>query len=300
MYDSYGTKCNSRFLLNYGFTVANNVEAATGENYNELRLLACLRGADEDPWFMPKLRLLGDSPTARPIRVSTFYDSDLTGEAFSWLRFVCAAGYDVARLPSHISRDDFDWVGEGIQPLSEGCEMAVLRRLAYLCSQQLGRYPTTLAQDRAQLVEADGDAAVLLSANKRNALILLIGEKEICEFYVSLPDKVAGLLSLSRTEALHQIATAHGADAAGHDPASLYIRRAINPLVLARSEVPPSSSADHNATEAIIAPTCAHASSSPGTTTGTTTLLGGAMEVDIGSTAFGMRFLQAPPTTTPR
>jgi histone-lysine N-methyltransferase SETD3 len=38
VYDSYGRKCNHRFLLNYGFSVENNVEI-DGTNPNEVRQL---------------------------------------------------------------------------------------------------------------------------------------------------------------------------------------------------------------------------------------------------------------------
>ena len=35
VYDSYGKKCNSRFLLNYGFAVENNVDH-DGLRHNEV------------------------------------------------------------------------------------------------------------------------------------------------------------------------------------------------------------------------------------------------------------------------
>ena len=41
VYDSYGRKCNHRFLLNYGFSVENNVES-DGYCPNEVRLTPLL------------------------------------------------------------------------------------------------------------------------------------------------------------------------------------------------------------------------------------------------------------------
>ena len=38
IFDSYGQKCNHRFLLNYGFSIENN-EEADGFNPNEVLLL---------------------------------------------------------------------------------------------------------------------------------------------------------------------------------------------------------------------------------------------------------------------
>ena len=40
MYDSYGKKCNSRFLLNYGFAVENNRDP-DGTCHNEVRAAVC-------------------------------------------------------------------------------------------------------------------------------------------------------------------------------------------------------------------------------------------------------------------
>jgi hypothetical protein len=37
VYDSYGKKCNSRFLLNYGFAVEHNSDDDIGQNHNEVR-----------------------------------------------------------------------------------------------------------------------------------------------------------------------------------------------------------------------------------------------------------------------
>lgn len=44
VYDSYGQKCNHRFLLNYGFAIENNQEA-NGFCPNEVRLSAEVPGS---------------------------------------------------------------------------------------------------------------------------------------------------------------------------------------------------------------------------------------------------------------
>lgn len=46
VFDSYGQKCNHRFLLNYGFSVENNVEA-DGYCPNEVPLLLQLSSVDK-------------------------------------------------------------------------------------------------------------------------------------------------------------------------------------------------------------------------------------------------------------
>jgi histone-lysine N-methyltransferase SETD3 len=62
VFDSYGKKCNSRFLLNYGFAVDHNADDDVGQNHNEVRLLVALQDPDRDPWAARKQQLLGDQP----------------------------------------------------------------------------------------------------------------------------------------------------------------------------------------------------------------------------------------------
>ena len=59
IYDSYGKKCNSRFLLNYGFAVEDNADPE-GQNHNEVRLLYSLRPQAEDPFYSMRMGLLQD------------------------------------------------------------------------------------------------------------------------------------------------------------------------------------------------------------------------------------------------
>ncbi len=59
VFDSYGKKCNSRFLLNYGFTVAHNADDDTGQFHNELRLVLSLPSPASDPWHWQKADRLG-------------------------------------------------------------------------------------------------------------------------------------------------------------------------------------------------------------------------------------------------
>jgi len=61
VFDSYGKKCNSRFLLNYGFTVQRNADDDTGQFHNELRLSLTLPSPAQDPWHWHKAERLGGS-----------------------------------------------------------------------------------------------------------------------------------------------------------------------------------------------------------------------------------------------
>ena len=91
VYDSYGKKCQHRFLLNYGFAIENNREP-DGRNPNQLHMIFDLEV--EDPALNLKHMLLEQAmriskdQTRRGIRVSTVYVEKTTMEAFSYLRFI--------------------------------------------------------------------------------------------------------------------------------------------------------------------------------------------------------------------
>jgi hypothetical protein len=128
-------------------------------------------------------------------------DNEGTLEAFSFLRFACASGNEeIDSLPRAIAssasmdgsdeaHDVPDWKRHPLPPVSCRNESAVLTELARLCSSQLARYPTTLAEDVAEL--ESGRWAY--GSNKRNALVLLKGEKEVCQYYCDLAEKAVHL-----------------------------------------------------------------------------------------------------------
>lgn len=62
VYDSYGKKCNTRFLLNYGFINLNN-------DANEFPLVVRLK--PEDPLFEQKRKMIKESNNCRTFRVMT-------------------------------------------------------------------------------------------------------------------------------------------------------------------------------------------------------------------------------------
>ena len=88
IYDSYGQKCNHRFLLNYGFAVESNVEL-DGFCPNEVPLEVSL--SPTDPIHDKKLEFWcrKDDPLVRRIRVCVSNNED-TKVLMSFLRVVVA------------------------------------------------------------------------------------------------------------------------------------------------------------------------------------------------------------------
>lgn len=120
------------------------------------------------------------SIVGRAVRVSTYYESEGTVEAFSWLRLLHATPMELAAIPK--LEDDHDLIRRPIRPLSASNEAAVLSHLARACEAQLDAYPTTLGED----VEEIASGKYPYYSNRRNALILLRGEKEICAYFIKL------------------------------------------------------------------------------------------------------------------
>jgi hypothetical protein len=84
VFDSYGRKCNSRFLLNYGFAVEHNVDEDTGQCHNEVRFVLHLPPQGEDQWHWHKVHRLGGInvcvPPARPPSLLLSHAARLTSQ----------------------------------------------------------------------------------------------------------------------------------------------------------------------------------------------------------------------------
>jgi histone-lysine N-methyltransferase SETD3 len=101
VYDSYGKKCQHRFLLNYGFSIENNREP-DGRNPNQLHMIFDLL-PDDDALNIKHMLLeqclnVSRDQTRRGIRVSTVYTEKTTTEAFSYLRFIHMTDHELMPL----------------------------------------------------------------------------------------------------------------------------------------------------------------------------------------------------------
>ncbi len=83
IYDSYGKKCNTRFLLNYGFINLNN-------DGNEFPFKVNLDLTD--PHYAAKNELLGTALSKRTYRVMADFTEASTFKWLSWCRYVVYEG----------------------------------------------------------------------------------------------------------------------------------------------------------------------------------------------------------------
>ena len=166
--DSYGKKCNSKFLLHYGFAVELNREA-NGVCLNKIALKAKLR--DEDPALREKLFL---SPRQKKVNVSMSHQSKETREALGFMRIVVA------------TPDECRVMGKNhVGVVSVRNEVAAIRAVAEMCEKRLKGYPTTWEEDKTMLQKLKP------FTNKRNALVVIAGEKEICHMWIRVAREIA-------------------------------------------------------------------------------------------------------------
>ena len=88
MYDSYGKKCNTRFLLNYGFINLNN-------DANEYPLLAKME--DDDKYAAQKTEMLGGAQVSRVFRIQVNFTEPIMEKFISFMRF-CLFDENIALL----------------------------------------------------------------------------------------------------------------------------------------------------------------------------------------------------------
>lgn len=163
IFDSYGKKCNTRFLLNYGFINLNN-------DGNEFPFRVSL-DPENDPLFAQKRSLLGAEPIKRTYRAMSDLTEENTYKLLSFMRFAEWDGDmlvlaqakmrdEKSRQHYHHEESDSDdevksYKAENIAVLSVKNERRVLQRVKTLCEESLKMYPHTLAEDEEALRQDD-------------------------------------------------------------------------------------------------------------------------------------------------
>jgi len=196
VYDSYGQKCNHRFLLNYGFAVEDNREL-DGFCPNEVPLE--LEISPADPVYAKKLDFWsrGESvhDPAKRVRVCVS-NNENTRLLFSLLRTLACNEEELLAVSNSmdgaaVSRALFGMGDRNTStfyrscrdirhPLSLRNERAAMQLLLGLVDESLSKYPTALAQDVADLQD---EVSYPPFSNKRHAKIQVRGEKEVLHHF---------------------------------------------------------------------------------------------------------------------
>ena len=187
LYDSYGNKTNSRFLLNYGFVIEDNTqkEVEIEVDYAE----------HEVPLFKKK-KLWMDGTFKRKFVLNDKSDSNGVVDLFSYLRFIVFDNEnEVKRLYTQISKGMDFILSEDIQtyipvfymvkPFLIENEVMMLKELKRICECALTMYPTTLNEDYEMLRSKEGN----MSVNERNCVVIRRDEKEVLVFMIEFAEE---------------------------------------------------------------------------------------------------------------
>ena len=197
IFDSYGKKTNSRFLLNYGFSLENN-------DSSEYPLTVSFNNSY--PLFEVKKNLFqSDFELVKTFNLNNnIYESQLL-ELLSFLRFMLFDGdinilFNAMTSNDNLIYEDISLTFYYISPISKELEIKVLKHLHLLCRKALNNYPTTYEEDNLTLKSKKN-----ISFNYRNCLLLLMSEKSVlsyyiyfCEYCLSLFNKTSELEILTK------------------------------------------------------------------------------------------------------
>ena len=188
--DSYGKKCNSKFLLHYGFAIESNREE-DGKCQNEVVVRVGLDDDDagDEALNARKRAFVGASRAFRTFRLSMNHDDRHTADCLSFMR-ICAATHqemDVIVGGDSSYRRSSSSVGF----LNPRNERGALEMLAKVCKKRLISYPQTMDEN---IATRDSGAAAAFS-NRRTALLVVLGEQEILTFWSGVSDTVGHLLA---------------------------------------------------------------------------------------------------------
>lgn len=219
VFDSYGRKCNSRFFVNYGFSLENNLDnealmvlslLPTFSNYKLKRMMLGGSKSDEGGVF-------------RGFQIPMNYRETKVKECFSFLRVMHAHGKEMKILS--------DRKAVYVPPLSIRNEQLSLLALSKAAEVSLGKFDHTLEHDNTLLADEKNYRRL---SNKRNIVLMRRGEKEVLTFHFNLAKICIPLLQMERNDLKKEIDSKYRA-LGDIDPLSNYINSVVWNLVYENS-----------------------------------------------------------------
>lgn len=199
VYDSYGQKCNHRFLLNYGFAVEDNREL-DGFCPNEVPIELNLSPDDPlyhlklDFWIRGEINFTSKANNTKRVRVCVS-NNENTRLLFSLLRAINCSAEEFRAITSPVCSDVrsllvaeqrssltgyYRSCRDIRHPLSLRNERMAMLNLLQTISIALAQYPTLLSTDKADLLN---ERLYPPFTNQRHAKIQVRGEKEVLHHF---------------------------------------------------------------------------------------------------------------------
>ena len=174
VFDSYGIKCNSRFLLNYGFTVENNED-------NEFKIILILN--ESSPYFKEKMAYLGGKNFSKKFSLVLNQSDNKITQFFAFFHFIL------------YNKPNFKDV-DATKPISLQNEIVLFTKLKEIMNLYLSKYPTTLDYD----VEYFKKNKYNMECNEYNCYVIRIGEKKILNYYLNMANDILQLLNTNKED----------------------------------------------------------------------------------------------------
>ena len=171
VFDSYGRKCNARFLLNYGFTIEDNED-------DEIKIHLSLNNNDKR--YKDKVKVLGNSNKKFTLVKNCRDEQSLL--FFSWVRIMEYNG---------------DFKGISINsPIMLKNELNMLKKVKEIMQSYLKNYKSSLEDEEKLLKEKRNS----MNFNEFNCCIMRIGELRIFRYYIDLCEKCSELFNKGKGE----------------------------------------------------------------------------------------------------
>ena len=179
VFDSYGRKCNSRFFVNYGFTLENNQQDNQALFiFNQSMFEGTTEFKNLDKKLLEsKLLFLGfdKRQTIYDFQIPTEYNYETTQLMFSTLRVLCST---IPEFKILINNKNLD--RKKIEVISLSNEIKVLKLINEIAQLALSKFKTTVKED--EIILQDSSINIYL----RNSVIMRKSEKEVLIFYIEL------------------------------------------------------------------------------------------------------------------
>lgn len=180
VFDSYGKKCNSRFLLNYGFTIENN-------DTNEIRIEVIL--VDDGSELFKQKNAILKSNTSRKFNLKRDLEDTQTGLLFSFLRFIVLNENELNDFKNYKAESK-------LGPISIVNELMALEKLKKIMYVLLSNYGSTL-QENVDYLNKNRNQ---MTFNEFNCYVMKISEMEIIQYYFDLATYCPKLFNKDKME----------------------------------------------------------------------------------------------------
>ena len=183
---SCGSKCNTRFLLNYGIIVPNNKE-------NEYPL--SIKFDENDCFLSMKYQLIQGigEDLNKAYRVTTDIDNPEFRKLLNVLRLNAIDNNNEVQILSIQLNQNIPASIDHLLPICISNEIKALTSLKSYCTTALSKYPNTL-EDDIQLLNTN------LNLNQRNCVMMRQGEKIILHYWIRFANIIIQLFDKSIEE----------------------------------------------------------------------------------------------------